>query len=106
MCTSELNPMDYPPVPRYFRQATNCDNETIKKADRHSTIQVMCYNLLADGLAQKSHFPYASEKELEFTFRAPRIMEEINNSGAGIICLQELNHVDDFYEAALKQNGF
>lgn len=33
-------------------------------------------------------------------------MQEIAQSGATLICLQELDHIDDFYEPAFKELGF
>ena len=43
---------------------------------------------------------------LEFGFRAPRIIEEIRSSEASLVCLQEVDHIDDFYDGELKGLGF
>ena len=66
----------------------------------------MSYNLLADCLATPEYHPYQSSRLLEFSFRAPRIMQEIAQSGASLICLQEMDHIDDFYEPQFKELGF
>ena len=106
ICSSDLNAADYPPVVRAFRTATNCDKQTVKEADRYRTVQVMSYNVLADGLATQNMHSHASEKELAFEFRAPRVIQEISQSNAGIVCFQELNRIEDYYEAELKRLGF
>lgn len=66
----------------------------------------MSYNLLADGLdtADKGH--KQSSDILDFKFRSPRIMQEIAQSDASLICLQEVNHIDDFYDSELKKLGY
>ena len=66
----------------------------------------MSYNVLADGLATTSMHFHASEKELDFKFRGPRVISEIAESSAGIVCFQELNQVEEYYEAELKKLGF
>ena len=43
---------------------------------------------------------------LEFDFRAKRIMQEIAESKAGIICFQEMNRIEEYYEKALKKLGY
>ena len=66
----------------------------------------MSYNVLADGLATADKFPQCSERELDFNFRAPRVIQEVIDSEAGIICFQEMNHIEDYYEEKLKELGF
>ena len=53
----------------------------------------MSYNVLAHGFDKHSKFPYASEDHLNFWYRAPRIVHEIDNSDADVVCLQEINHI-------------
>ena len=66
----------------------------------------MSYNLLADHMALPKYFPYASPQVLDFRFRGPRLIEEIGMSNASLICLQEVDQIDDFYEPQLKKLGF
>ena len=43
---------------------------------------------------------------LDFKFRGPRIIQEIASSDATLLCLQEVDRIDDFYDGELKQLGF
>ena len=43
---------------------------------------------------------------MNFKFRSERIIEEIGSSPADIICLQEVDHIDDFYDEKLKKLGY
>ena len=43
---------------------------------------------------------------LSFAFRGPRIIQEISESQASIVLLQELNNIDNFYDEKLKELGF
>ena len=65
-------------------------------------LHFMSYNLLADQCAQVFKFPYSGSEKLNFKFRSERIIEEIGSSPADIICLQEVDHIDDFYDEKLK----
>jgi len=69
-------------------------------------VNIMSYNLLACGLDRHNKFPYASEDVLNFWYRAPRIINEIQNSNADIVCLQEINHVADFYSPEMAKIGY
>ena len=73
-CSTSLSPDNYPPVQRYLGHAKNIDPSLVHKVDPSKTIHVMSYNVLADGLAKPDWFTYATEKELDFNFRAPRIL--------------------------------
>lgn len=66
----------------------------------------MSYNILADQLCSPNWFTYASKQVLDFKFRGPRIIEEIASSSASLLCLQELDRIDDFYDEKLKALGF
>jgi len=43
----------------------------------YDDINVMSYNLLADGHAANGRFPYASKNVLNFIYRGSRIIREI-----------------------------
>ena len=66
----------------------------------------MSYNILADQLATEEFQPMQQSHMLEFGFRAPRIIEEIRSSDASLVCLQEVDHIDDFYDGELKGLGY
>ena len=65
----------------------------------------MSYNLLADCCANPVSFS-TSQQVIDFNFRAPRIIEEIRQSGATLICLQEIDRIDDYYHEKLTEMGF
>ena len=71
-----------------------------------SSIHVMSYNVLADQLATLDYHPGQTKEMLDFSFRSTRIIEEIRQSDASLICMQEVDHIDDFYDAKLKELGF
>ena len=73
----------------------------------------MSYNVLCDGCDSVETCKHATQEVLDFWFRAPRIISEIRESKADIICFQELNHVGTkgetmkpFYKAELNKLGF
>ena len=66
----------------------------------------MSYNILADQLCHPEWFTYASKQVCDFKFRGHRIVEEIATSSASLICLQEVDRIDDFYDEKLKALGF
>ena len=68
-------------------------------------LQVMSYNVLADRLASGSKFSHATSRVLCFDFRAPRIMSEIEQSDAQVVCLQEVDRVPDWYRPRLQALG-
>lgn len=66
---------------------------------------VLQWNVLADGLAQNGDFVKVDPKVLEWEFRVPLVMQEIKESEADVICLQEVNHYDQL-SSLLEQHGY
>ena len=67
----------------------------------------MSYNILADQLCHHNSAQFNTSKAIcDFNFRGPRIIEEIAQSDASLICLQEVDHIDDFYDSRLQELGF
>lgn len=60
-------------------------------------LKVLSYNILADCYSKYFMFKYVRHVYLNFKYRSVRIMQEIKSSEADIICLQEVDHLDDFY---------
>ena len=65
-------------------------NEFVKleSKSKEPAISVMTYNILADCYCLPNYFPYAQHSILSFTYRAPKILNEIKSTNADIICLQ------------------
>ncbi|XP_024385992.1 uncharacterized protein [Physcomitrium patens] len=69
-------------------------------------LRVMQWNVLADGLAQSGDFDRVEKKFLEWNHRAPLLLGRILKDDPHVICLQELNHFDDFFLPELKRHGY
>ena len=83
LCSSKLTPENYPPTRRFMRQAISTGiedgSQDLVSSSRMKSldIHVMSYNVLADQLALTSYHTHASSSLLDFSFRGPRIVEEI-----------------------------
>jgi mRNA deadenylase 3'-5' endonuclease subunit Ccr4 len=66
-------------------------------------LRVACWNVLADcySVGQTGK----SSQDLEFSFRKDKIKEILSNSNANILCLQEIDHYDDFYRPFMDEIG-
>jgi len=62
--------------------------------------------VLADRLALHHHFSHTTRSILSLQFRGPRVIAEIRNSNADVLCLQEVDRVTDFYEPMLNALGY
>ncbi|CAM6103382.1 unnamed protein product [Calypogeia fissa] len=69
-------------------------------------LRIMQWNILADGLAQFGDFIRAPKEILEWSSRAPKLLNKILEASADIVCLQELNHYDDYFLPQLQQHGY
>jgi mRNA deadenylase 3'-5' endonuclease subunit Ccr4 len=80
------DPNAYPIIERKFKKVlqNNLDSSQI---DLGRVLHVMSYNILADRLALPNYFPHTTRSRLAFEFRGPRIIAEIRQSRADIICL-------------------
>lgn len=79
--------------------------KTMSDEQTDSAIIVTSYNLLATTCAFRRLHPHASNEVLDFGYRGPRIVKEINESQSDIIALQELDQTD-FYLPAFKEAGY
>ncbi|CAL5221334.1 g3509 [Coccomyxa viridis] len=71
-----------------------------------STLTVLQWNVLADGLAQNGDFQRVSQQVLSWESRSPQILQEIVESQADLICLQEVNRYEDFFKPSLERLGY
>lgn len=69
-------------------------------------LRVLQFNVLADGLAQYGNFAKAPPAALEWAYRAPLILEEVLSAKPDVICMQEVNHYDDFFRPNLEAAGY
>lgn len=67
----------------------------------------MSYNILADRLASIQKFvEYVPKPIRDFNFRSNRIVGEIAYSKSDIVCLQEVDNYEEFYQAKLIDLGY
>lgn len=52
------------------------------------SLRVMSYNILAEIYANQGPYPYAESWELAWSYRRERIVKEIMEADADLICLQ------------------
>ncbi|TNV78978.1 hypothetical protein FGO68_gene13172 [Halteria grandinella] len=69
-------------------------------------VKVLSYNILADCYSRYFMFKYVRHGNLNFNYRSLRILQEIKDSNSDIICLQEVDHMDDFYKPQLEKLGY
>jgi mRNA deadenylase 3'-5' endonuclease subunit Ccr4 len=73
----------------------------------HKIVKIMCYNILADRLASIPKFvKYVPEAVRDFEFRSRRIVGEIMNSNSDIVCLQEVDNFEEYYQEKLSIMGY
>ncbi|KRX01646.1 Endonuclease/exonuclease/phosphatase [Pseudocohnilembus persalinus] len=80
------------------------NNNELQNTDH---FQVLSYNILAENVAYKFIFFHTALPYLNFkNYRAPRIIDEIKQYLPSIICLQEVDHFEDFYQNQLQNLGY
>lgn len=85
-CSVSLDPSEVPPGVWKWRDVADPSEERTPNQDM-CEVNLMSYNLLAEGLDGTQKFPNVTREVLSFLYRGPRIINEIKCSGAGIICL-------------------
>jgi CCR4-NOT transcription complex subunit 6 len=68
---------------------------------RPSQVRLGTYNLLADQLAKPERFPYCAPELLQWDTRKKKIMAEIHQRHPDILCLQQMEYWDSFFENEL-----
>ena len=75
--------------------------ESIQMLHTSSEIKMMTFNVLAEQLGTPKSFPFVSQENLSWEIRSERILKYIKEVDADIVCLQEVDHPEEFF-AALK----
>ena len=81
--------MEHVLVERNFLRNPRLSLQTaaLEKSNPENILHVMSYNVLADRLASLRKFRHTTAPILNFDFRGPRIIDEIKQSRASIVCL-------------------
>eukprot|EP01017_Pseudomicrothorax_dubius_P034965 TRINITY_DN4846_c0_g3_i2.p1 TRINITY_DN4846_c0_g3~~TRINITY_DN4846_c0_g3_i2.p1 ORF type:complete len:153 (-),score=11.94 TRINITY_DN4846_c0_g3_i2:158-616(-) len=69
-------------------------------------ISILSFNILADCYCPPEFFPYADKQILLHSYRAPLIVKQIGELDADIVCLQEVDHYEDYFQGRLKALGY
>jgi CCR4-NOT transcription complex subunit 6 len=90
---------------------TLVDYKSYKKIDeqaKKNTILIMSYNIMAYNFTKIEWFPYCPPEYLHPKYRAPRILNEIEEVNADVLCLQECDHdlFIEFYKPNLEAMGY
>ncbi len=86
-----------------FKTYKNIDEKSKKK-----TFSVVSYNIMAYNFTKIEWFPYVTPEYLHPKYRAPRIINEIEQVNADVISLQECDHdlFIEFYKPNLEELGY
>ncbi|OMJ95463.1 hypothetical protein SteCoe_1052 [Stentor coeruleus] len=66
--------------------------------------KIMTWNILADQLAD--NFPAVDETFLQWEYRKGLILKEIDRICPDLLCIQELDHYNDFLKGLMDERGF
>lgn len=71
-------------------------------------VKVVCYNVLAEDYALPDRYPYCPVWALNWNYRKVRILNEITNQDADVVCLQEVEteQYRSYFEPAMQQAGY
>ncbi|KAJ7268647.1 Endonuclease/exonuclease/phosphatase [Mycena haematopus] len=94
-------PMPMPPPPR--------PNIQINPGELGvETFKVLCYNILCERAATAKMYGYTPTWALVWDYRKARVLQEVTDSKADIVCLQEVDmgQYEDFFSRHLAELGY
>jgi CCR4-NOT transcription complex subunit 6 len=101
--------LEPPPLPPERKWISYIDQEAYKGSHsaRHR-VRVMAYNILADAYATHDRYAYCPTWALVWSYRRMKIIKEIAESKADLVCLQEIEtgEFQDFFQEALSKHGY
>eukprot|EP01118_Nematostelium_gracile_P011064 TRINITY_DN3893_c0_g1_i1.p1 TRINITY_DN3893_c0_g1~~TRINITY_DN3893_c0_g1_i1.p1 ORF type:complete len:317 (+),score=72.69 TRINITY_DN3893_c0_g1_i1:38-952(+) len=76
--------------------------------DVSDSLSIMQFNVLADAYALDTPDinAYCDSKYLVWEYRSELIVKEIEQYGADVVCIQELDHFDDFLKPRMENLGY
>lgn len=82
--------------------------DTKVHSSNNATFSVLSYNVLADVCATRERYSYCPTWALVWEYRRQKLVNEIIEYDADIICLQEVqsDHFESFYEPELTKHGY
>lgn len=96
----KLSEVDFP---KHKFISLNQENTDFKKE-----ISVISYNILANNFVKPSFFSHCNPEYLKAKYRAPKVLQEIKNIDADVICLQECDFdlFLEFYKPNFEALGY
>ncbi|KAJ9091644.1 hypothetical protein QFC19_009014 [Naganishia cerealis] len=78
------------------------------QGDEKDTFSILCFNILCERYATHSMYGYTPSWALNWAHRKDEILKQILESGAHIVCLQEVDdeQYHDFFLPNLEQRGY
>eukprot|EP00123_Amoebidium_parasiticum_P011351 comp20666_c1_seq1/m.26830 comp20666_c1_seq1/g.26830 ORF comp20666_c1_seq1/g.26830 comp20666_c1_seq1/m.26830 type:complete len:338 (-) comp20666_c1_seq1:331-1344(-) len=70
------------------------------------TVRVLCYNVLAQCYVKSAQFPESGSANLRWATRSKRLEAELARHNADILCLQEVDSYEPFWQPALTRLGY
>jgi CCR4-NOT transcription complex subunit 6 len=97
-----LNAAGEPPPPREWQY-----NTALSNADMKATLRVMCYNILADSYTGPATV-YCPRWAVHWDYRKQRLLNELNQCNADVICLQEVENESftTYFEPEMERLGY
>jgi len=89
-------------IKREFRNSMRSDSQ--QKASLLPSFTISQFNVLADYLSDS--FPHTDPKVLTWEYRKDRLKQEILQYKSSIICMEEVDHFDDFFLPIMKSEGY
>ncbi|KAK5660177.1 hypothetical protein OQA88_13647 [Cercophora sp. LCS_1] len=98
----EQAPVPMPPAPRKLIVIQEDVSSSLER------VKVMTWNILCDKFATTSLYGYTPSDALSWDYRKERIMEEIRERDADILCLQEIatDVFREFFSPELAKQGY
>ena len=98
------------PKVRKFTQVESWENIAKEGEVLHSSLRVLQFNILADGLsglrADLGAFSRANAEDMSWDKRKFQLLHEILQYAPDVITLQECDHFYDFFLVKLQQFGY
>lgn len=73
---------------------------------KENVFSVLQYNILAGNLGKANRFPYVKKDLLDWQFRKKLIVQNVIETDATIVCMEELNDYEDYFKGAMFQYGY
>lgn len=100
-------------TPKYTKEydRTMVEYKVYKKVEEQNkkqTILVMSYNIMAYNFTKLEWYPYCHPDYLHPKYRSPRLLNEIEQVNADVLCLQECDHdlFIEYYKPNLEALGY